>query len=57
MQQVLNHSKWIKNEKDIGIKLKRALQFVFSKIEANYRSSSSCLLCVAPLFFMLKEHL
>jgi hypothetical protein len=40
----------------MGLKLKRALEFVFSKIEANDHSSSSCLLCVAPLFFMLKEH-
>jgi hypothetical protein len=56
MQQVLNHSKWIKNEKNMGLKLKRALEFVFSKIETNYHSSSYCLLCVAPLFFMFKEH-
>jgi hypothetical protein len=39
-----------------GAKIEEGFRVFFSKIEANYHSSSSCLLCVAPLFFMLKEH-
>jgi hypothetical protein len=57
MQQVLNQSKWTKNEEDMGLEFKRALEFIFLKIEANYHSSSSFLLCVAPLFFLFKENL
>jgi hypothetical protein len=29
----------------------------FKKIEANYCSSSCCVLCIAPLLLTLKEHL
>jgi hypothetical protein len=44
----------IQNEKDMGLELKRVLEFSFFKVfEAKYHSSSSCVFCIAPLFFML----
>jgi hypothetical protein len=53
----LNYLKWIKNEEDTRVKIEMGLVLFFQNIEANYHSSSSCVLYVGPLHLRLKEHL
>jgi hypothetical protein len=41
----------------MSLEPKRGVELIFKKIEANYRSSSSCVFCAAPLQLTLKDNL
>jgi len=53
----LNHSKRTKSEKNMRLELEASLESFKKKIEANYHSCFSYVLCVALLLVTLKEHL